>query len=384
MPNAITLLEIMEKTVYTLETNKNIIVSIIKSLQNDHSDKKQELLNITSELPDIFAKVEHLTLLDKQLRQKLALASCDFSEEGHQKMKSIFDYACDIHSQLLQTVEREKCLITRRDALALELKHQKLHINQAESMAQQLLVSLSYLQSGINQLGKEPVESESSDDSLAHYLSFYKCVENEKVRIARDLHDGPAQHIASVQMRIDFCRTLIQQDLSQGLLLLEQLKSDLSTTLSDIRDILFNLNPAPLEKYGLKSSIENMLYNSLSQRKTQINFYYELDNVTIPSHLQNTMYRIVQELINNIKKHAAATHIVLRLSESDHFLYIHLEDNGIGFDVPLNFESFCAEKKSYGLSNIATRIQELKGHLKVTSKKNKGSLFKIQLPLLPM
>lgn len=379
-----TLLDIMEKTIFTLEANKNTVVSIIKNLQLEYEKKKQELLTINAQLPEVFAEVEHLSLLDKQLRQKLALASSDFSERGHRNLKDIFDYAYTIHDQLLKASENEKFLRNRRDALSIELRNSKVHIEQAEGMAQQLLVSLSYLQNGVNQLVDTPSDNTLSDESLMHYLAFYKCVENEKLRIARDLHDGPAQHIASVQMRIDFCKTIIHQDLTQGLILLDQLKYDLTTTLTDIRDILFNLNPAPLEKNGLKKSIENMLHTVFSKHHTIINFYYDLNTPDIPTALQTTIYRIVQELVHNIKKHAHANHIVLRLSGCTQFIYIHIQDNGTGFSIPEDFEVFSVHKKSYGLLNISTRVQELKGQFKVTSEKDKGTLFKIQLPLLSL
>lgn len=378
------LLEIMEKTISTLESNKNIILSIIKNLQSEHEKKKTELLDIKNQLPKIFTYVKQLRVLDHKLRHELALASNDFSPHGHENLKRLFDQANVVHTQLLIGEESEKTSIKRRDELELDLKNSEFNIKQAECMAQQLFVSLSYLQTGTAQLNTSLEEKEAtlSDTSLLHYLAFFKSLENEKLRIARDLHDGPIQHIASVQMRIDFCKTAIMQDLEKGLHILDQLKGDLSDTLSEVRDILFDLNPAPLEKIGLKGSIEHLLYSILDPEKIHIIFSYTLDTSSITMPLQTTIYRIIQELVTNIKKHANATSITLRISQARHFIYIHLEDNGIGFNVPSDLESLRIQAKSYGLINVTTRISELNGTLKINSKKHQGSLFIIQLPIL--
>lgn len=378
------LLEIMEKTIATLESNKNSILSIIKNLQSEHEKKKAELLDLQNQLPKIFTYVKSLKAVDNRLRQKLASASNDFSPTGHENLKQLFEQASTVHTQLLKAEEAERASIKRRNELELDLKNSQFNIEQAESMAQQLFVSLSYLQTGTAQLttSLEEKENDLSNASLLHYLAFFKSLENEKLRIARDLHDGPIQHIASVQMRIDFCKTAIMQDLEKGLHILDQLKGDLSDTLSEVRDILFDLNPAPLEKIGLKGSIEHLLYNILDPDKIHITFSYTLDTASITLPLQTTIYRIIQELVTNIKKHAKATFVKLRISEAHQFIYIRLEDNGIGFDVPTDLDVFRTQNKSYGLVNVTTRIHELNGTFKINSIDHQGSLFIIQLPIL--
>lgn len=383
MRNNQLLLEIMEKTISTLDSNKETVVSIIKNLQAEFEKKKLELIDIKSQLPKVFSTVKEFTVLDKQLRLKLAGASSDFSADGQAKLRHIFEQATTVHDQLLKAQEQEHFLIRRRDMLEIDLRHSQKNIEQAEYMANQLLVSLSYLQAGMAQIKEnEEVPHTPDNASLLHYVAFLKCLENEKSRIARDLHDGPAQQIVGVQMKVDFCKTLIQQDLQKGLLVLDQLKGDLNVALSEVRDILFDLNPAPLEKMGLKKSIETLLYNALDSEKVKITFYYDLEAIDLNLALQTTLYRIIQELTNNIKKHARATQVVLRVSGAAQFIYIHLMDNGIGFDMPDDFETLGSSQKSYGLTNISTRIKELNGDLKVTSGKSKGTLFKIQLPLV--
>lgn len=386
MTNTETLLETMEQAILSIKTHKDTVISIIKNLQAEYDKKKKELFDIKMQLPEIFTYVKQLQTLDSKLRSELATASSDFSPEGHNHLEILFEQASATHLQLLKAEDTEHYYVRRRNDLELELKHHQLYIEQAESMAQQLMISLSYLQTGVTHL-TDNLTSKISDQAhtaLLHYAALFKCIEDEKLRIGRDLHDGPVQRIASAQMRIDFCKKVCESDLEKGLIVLDQLKGDLSLTLSEIREILFDLSPAPLEKLSLKGSIEHILYNILDDERIHIDFSYNLDNLNITQPLQATIYRIIQELVTNIKKHAKATCIKISISCSNNFIYIYVEDNGAGFHIPTDFEIFRSQNKSYGLANIKTRISELNGKLKITSHVNQGSTFKIQLPVLSL
>ncbi|MGL5256362.1 MAG: histidine kinase [Proteocatella sp.] len=376
------LLDIMEKTIASLELNKDSVISLIENMESEHEKKKRELMDIKRRIPTFLDEVKRLAHRDSLLRQKLALASDDFSETGHEHLKTIYDEANKAHYELLKAEEEEENLIRRRNNLELELKNSEFYINQAEQMAQQLIVSLSYLQTGVKHLNVSDAEDETSPVTAVsdQYVSFLKSIENEKLHIARDLHDGPAQQIASAQMRVDFCKTIIRHDLEKGLTILDQLKSDLSSTLTEVRNILFNLTPAPLEKMGLRGSIDNLLNTILDSSTTNFSFEYDISQ-NLESTLETTIYRIVQELINNIKKHSQASNVTLKISSSDTRIYMYVYDDGVGFEVPDDLNSFINKQKSFGLSNILNRINDLDGKILVDSNKINGTTFKIQLPV---
>lgn len=376
------LLDIMEKTIASLELNKDSVISLIENMESEHEKKKRELMDIKRRIPTFLDEVKRLAHRDSLLRQKLALASDDFSETGHEHLKTIYDEANKAHYELLKAEEEEENLIRRRNNLELELKNSEFYINQAEQMAQQLIVSLSYLQTGVKHLNVSDAEDETSPVTTVsdQYVSFLKSIENEKLHIARDLHDGPAQQIASAQMRVDFCKTIIRHDLEKGLTILDQLKSDLSSTLTEVRNILFNLTPAPLEKMGLRGSIDNLLNTILDSSTTNFSFEYDISQ-NLESTLETTIYRIVQELINNIKKHSQASNVTLKISSSDTRIYMYVYDDGVGFEVPDDLNSFINKQKSFGLSNILNRINDLDGKILVDSNKINGTTFKIQLPV---
>lgn len=368
----------MENAIASLKDNKDTLMEVIQDLQLDYEKKKLELHEIKVKLPQCMLDSKRLMAQDKQLRQELLLASNDFSSSGHQKLRELFEKANETHHAMLKAEETENYYIKRRNELELELKKSLINIERAKGMANQLITSLAYLQTGIEELNNQ---APAPKNTALHQLSFFKCIENEKSRIARDLHDGPMQRIASVQMRIDFCKTAIELDLMKGFDLLENLKRDLTLTISEIRDILFDLNPAPLEKIGLKACIEHLIHTIFDKQTLAIDFSYQIEHLIIDCPIQITIYRIIQELLNNIKKHAQATKLKLHILEMKHAIYIIVEDNGIGFTVPEDFDILRTQNKSYGLYNIHTRIHQLNGRCKIASQNNKGTTFKVELPL---
>lgn len=376
--------EILENTIGTLVENKSSLMSISDALKEEYEKKKVEIHKINQELPVIFQNTKKLRLLDRQLRNQLLKSSGNFTEQGYKTMEAMFKEVNQVHESYLNAEQEEFNMVRRRDMLELELKQSISMMEKAENIVQQFMISISYLQNSLKKYSQNAsnIQSIQEDESIKHYLELFTYVENEKLRIARDLHDGPAQQIVGTLMNVEICANAAQKDIQKGILLLGKLKQDLANTLTDIRTIIFDLNPAPLEQLGFEKAIHNMLYSILNKDQISISFFYNMDETKVSKTLQNTIYRLIQELINNVKKHSKANRVMLRITIVNDYIYIHLMDNGVGFQVPEDLDSFRVNKKSYGISNIYTRIKELNGTLALNSDANNGTCFKIQLPMI--
>lgn len=374
---------ILENTIGTMIENKNSIMSIAVVMKKEHIKKRDELAEIKKQLPIAFDKTKQLRAKDLKLRNAMLKASTQFTEEGYKSLEELFAKVNEVHDAYINAEKEEYTLIRRRDALELELKQSIIMIEKAEGVARQLMISLTYLQNSLFRFNEPDQEAAhvEEEEGVQKYLEFISYVEQEKVRIARDIHDGPAQQIAGTLMNVDLCSVLLQKDPEKGGAVLAKIKQDLGNTLGDIRAILFDLNPAPIEKIGFREAIQNMLHSILNSEQVNINFFYNVGEEEIPEMKQKAIYRMVQELINNIKKHSKATEVMLRITMVNDFLYLYLMDNGIGFQVPEDLEYFRMHKKSYGISNIHTRIKEMNGTLVVNSDSTNGTSFKIQLPM---
>jgi signal transduction histidine kinase len=190
--------------------------------------------------------------------------------------------------------------------------------------------------------------------------------EAERKRIARDLHDGIGSRLSALKMQLQGFVPLEAQAIAH-------FSNSLSLSIVELRQIAFNLMPEALLKLGLEMALKD-LCNTLKTNKVSIVFHAnEISPNNSQSH-QVTIFRIVQELINNALKHSNCNEIIVDCSQNQELFLITVEDNGKGFDSDA-IDSFHGS----GLKNIKNRIDLLKGKLEVNTTPNKGSVFNITL-----
>lgn len=188
--------------------------------------------------------------------------------------------------------------------------------------------------------------------------------ENERQRVANELHDGLASDLTGIKM------ILSQSEVA----LPEGVLSALTRVHEETRRISHNMSPLNLEKLGLVSALSNFSQEN-SSAATRIEFYSSKEHINIePIEHAVLMYRIAQEFIQNALKHANCSIIDVQLMVHEHELTINIEDNGQGFDV-------ASESSSFGLMNVRKNIELLKGELEIDSRPQKGTVVFISLPL---
>ncbi|MCC7298633.1 MAG: hypothetical protein IT244_09905 [Bacteroidia bacterium] len=193
-------------------------------------------------------------------------------------------------------------------------------------------------------------------------------LEKERVGIARELHDGIVQNITAISLKLkQYVRTPNASMLTEAI-------SELDHTGTELRSISHQMMPPVLESFGLNAAIKQLLQNSLPAANISHNYLYTVpQTVEIAKSTQHTLYRIVQELVQNMVKHSRATHLELYIRHSDNNVVVFYEDNGIGI------QNKAADGK--GLENLASRLQLLNGHMSIENEQN-GSLFiLIRIPI---
>ncbi len=197
--------------------------------------------------------------------------------------------------------------------------------------------------------------------------------EKERQRIAVDLHDSLGGLLSAVKLQFDNVRAKLN-----GYTHLDQYQNAtklLDTAVEEVRNISRNLQPGALKELGLISAIKDLINRFEGEAYPEIFFQYyniddKLDNMTALS-----IYRIIQELINNTIKHAGANEILIQLSTEQNDLVVEYEYDGKGFD-PKNLSG----KKGMGVDNIQSRVNYLKGSLSFSSKENEGVSYLIRIP----
>ena len=200
-------------------------------------------------------------------------------------------------------------------------------------------------------------------------------VENERRRIARDLHDGACVNLAAINMKLDVLREELSENPALALKIAD-IADDLEQTYREVRGISHDLMSKALDKTDLQTALEDLTVRiQQAQRGLAVHFYanYPLDKIQNLAKIH--LYRIVQELLANILKHAQATTVNLQLLEDDSKLLLTVEDNGKGFNV-----EEALSNGGIGLFNVRTRVEVLRGKMHLESAPGKGTFVSIEIP----
>nr|WP_162988832.1 sensor histidine kinase [Pedobacter schmidteae] len=242
------------------------------------------------------------------------------------------------------------------------------------------IVVLFYIQYNINNK-KLIVQKELShlqqlneiehQQELRYSKAMIQGEEQERRRMARDLHDGLGGMLAGV--KINLSAQLENQNHSDIKQPLQRALGQIDHSVTELRRIAHNMMPVNLLNFGLKTALKD-LCETLMTPSTRIDFQsFEIEN-DIPEQIQINIYRIVQEMLANSIRHANATNIILQCSQNGNVFFITQEDNGKGFD--LNAPK---TETGIGLSNIRNRVGFLKGKMEIKSTINQGTIINIEL-----
>lgn len=194
--------------------------------------------------------------------------------------------------------------------------------------------------------------------------------ERERRRIAADLHDHLGQLLALV--RLNFSR--LQDDFSSTSPLFQETCQLLDESCQEVRRIAYDIMPPDVEKKRLPEMLESLIRKYALAARLEYTFSHDHIPAGLSVMIKLHLYRMLQEMITNVIRHARATHLHVALLEERGCLRLIVEDNGKGFDVRHHSDGL-------GLRNLRTRVELLQGTLEVASEPQQGTVFHIYLPI---
>jgi two-component system, NarL family, sensor kinase len=222
------------------------------------------------------------------------------------------------------------------------------------------------------QLQSQKIIDLEKDKQLMTADAMLKGQEEERSRLAKDLHDGLGGILTGAKLSfINMKDNLIMTEENSSVF--EKSLDMIDISIRELRRVAQNLMPEALLKLGLDKAIKD--YCNAIQRSSQINLIYQSFGMEsrFAENTEIIIYRIIQELLNNVMKHAGAKRIFLQIVRENERLHITLEDDGKGFDV-----NGLAENKGSGWNNIRSRVDYLKGNLDLKSESNKGTWVNLE------
>ena len=225
-----------------------------------------------------------------------------------------------------------------------------------------------------NELQERRITVLEAEKHLSAFEAVLKGQDIERTRLARDLHDGLGGMLSGIKLSFQKLRESLANSPNDQQLFDRNLDM-LDGSITEMRRIAHNLMPEVLLKFGLDTALKDYCDNITDTRAIPVSYQsIALDNLKADQTILITIYRIVQELVNNMVKHASASNIYIQLAYHNDHLTISAEDDGIGFDVQSMNDS-----PGIGWSNIQNRVEYLKGTIDVQSEKDKGTTINIDL-----
>lgn len=194
-------------------------------------------------------------------------------------------------------------------------------------------------------------------------------LDKEKQRISLDLHDDLGASLSTMQHRLDRLTNLDESSAS----IMKECEVILADTMHKLRRISVNMMPPILKRMGLDAALKDLI--GIMTVDTGIDVHYYCEPIRISEETAKHIYRIAQEIINNIIKHSKATSFDFTIQQNDSLTKILIHDNGVGFD-----DKTLKEKTGLGLHNIAARADLLNADIYLSHKKGEGVEYLIEIP----
>lgn len=201
-----------------------------------------------------------------------------------------------------------------------------------------------------------------------------------RTQIGRDLHDGPVQQVAVAGMMVQHVRRVAQRAPEQLNEAFDELADQLQRTTQDLRTVLYELRPLGIAEEGLVVVLRQYLGRMRQRRGLRIHLDAPATLRRLPPDYEAAIFIIMQEALNNARKHAAATDIWLKLRDEGDRLCAEVRDNGRGFDVQQTQATYI-QRGSFGLLNMHERAQLIGGMCQIESRPLSGTSVRVYVPL---
>jgi signal transduction histidine kinase len=203
-----------------------------------------------------------------------------------------------------------------------------------------------------------------------------KAISSERSRLARDLHDSVTQTIFSMTLTTEATRQLLERDPSRLLSQLDRLQELSKSALAEMRSLIFELRPTTVSEVGLVPALRQHFRSIEKQNALSVSFDV-VGEPDITGDRAERLFRIIQEALNNVVKHAQVDQASVTVRFEDEVTSISIEDQGLGF----NPEAVDTNNKQMGLSSMRERADMLGGTLSIDSQPGKGTSVKVLIPL---
>ena len=342
------------------------------------ADTSQEFETIQTELKEInilinqsASEVEKLAQRNAHLATKVREMEDNIDTMPRQDIKERYTAAQEAQMRLFMMRSQVEQLQSRQENLQ----------RYSDSLKKVLEISGSVIANA--EAGGASAGESSGGYSGGESVGIVKIInaqEDERQNLSIRLHDGPAQSLTNLILQAEICERLFDSDPVRARTELTELKNAVTSTFQKVREFIFDLRPMMLDDLGLSPTLKKSIEDYEQKTEIACNLTISGKDQRLPSHTEVTIFRVVQQLLNNIHDHAQAGHVQISMDIGDDKVTVSVEDDGTGFDAE---EAMTAslQRKTIGLSTMQERTQMLGGDLKIDSAIGRGTRIDFWLPL---
>lgn len=329
-----------------------------------------ELREIDLNIRQSSAEVERLSQRNAQMRSQVARMESDLDNFARNEIRST--YTAERESQL-------RLFMMRSQVETLQSKQRQL-----EKYAHELGRMLELVQLLPTYDNDEPNGTVAAPTAGVPVMAqIIEAQENERLTLARNMHDGPAQSLTNLVLQAEICERLFDNDAMRARQELGNLRTSANSTFQKVRDFIFELRPMMLDDLGLAPTLRRYITTFEEKNRVGVHFALTGQERRLTPTLEITIFRAVQELLNNAIRQSHASHVQVSLDLGIELVTTVIEDNGSGFDLNEALTGGRKSQTAVGLTALRERIEMLDGTIAFDSSMGRGTRVTIQIPDIP-
>lgn len=381
--------KILSNTISTIENNKSQIFEIYETARSEVETSRKLLEDLKEQARKTIERVDELAKEEQREKQRLVKVSSNFQNYSEEKVRESYEAVKNVQVSLGVEREKEANLRSQRDKLEIRLRHLQVMLAQAEHLALAVGSVLSYLSTQVNGVIWK-IEAVQKEKFVG--ARIIKAQEEERYRISREIHDGPAQDLANLIFQTSIAEKLVDYDPDEAKRTLQELRQQMRDCLGSVREVIFDMRPMALDDLGLVAALNQLIGRMASRGTLAVDYSVDGKVYDLPKHVEIAVFRIVQEAVNNVCHHAETDKAKVRLLYSPTALSVLIEDTGKGFDpdkkpepVDENGEPLPPEliesHAHFGLMGMQERARIIGAELNVTSAVGEGTRVHLRVAL---
>ncbi len=353
---------------------------LISELRTEAEVLQREGSEIELLVRQTHGEVEKLANRELTITNRVRDMELNLDNYSRTDMKTIYNSAHEVQMRLFMM----RAQVEQLEAKRINIKALQQRIGRTMSVL--ALVPEGYAPGGStghkrhNSTPLTPVP-EMSEDMVAEKHATAQVIEaqeNERLRVSRQIHDGPAQTMTNLVLRAEICERLLDMDTTRAKAELSGLKSAVNNTLQETRRFIFDLRPMILDDLGLEPTLRRYIQQFTENHKIEAGVTINGLNGRLPGQLEVAVFRIVQEALTNVKQHAHANHAQVTIEGNEDSIQVTVEDDGAGFNMD---EAKLRDPKRSGLSLMRQRAEMFGGQITFDTAPGRGTRVITTLPL---